>query len=157
MITVSVDSKSVLARLDAMPDRVRAELRKKVTDLALKLEAKVKRKVSGEVLNVRSGDLRRSIFNDVSEADASVIGRVYSSGDVKYAAIHEYGGRTPPHVIEAKGNALAFLMGGKMVFAKRVNHPGSRIPERSYVRSSLEEMAGQIEQGLRDAVIEGLK
>lgn len=33
---------------------------------------------------------------------------------------------TPPHVIEAKdGGVLRFKIGGKTVFAKRVNHPGT--------------------------------
>jgi hypothetical protein len=33
---------------------------------------------------------------------------------------------TKPHVIEAKGKALAFKVKGKLVFAKRVNHPGTK-------------------------------
>ena len=33
---------------------------------------------------------------------------------------------TEPHVIEAKGRALRFPMGGMTIFRKRVNHPGTR-------------------------------
>jgi phage gpG-like protein len=75
-----------------------------------------------------------------------------------YAAIHEYGGTTRAHVIEArKAKALAFQMGGQTVFFKRVNHPGSHMPERSFLRSALEENAGSIRDALERAVAEGVK
>ena len=55
---------------------------------------------------------------DVTETSTSVVGRVYSSGDVKYAGIHEYGGVIPAHeVIPVKAKALHFVIGGKDVFA----------------------------------------
>ena len=71
--------------------------------------------------------------------------RVGSYGDVKYAAIQEYGGKTAAHeILPDKGNVLAFLVAGAMHFARRVEHPGSIIPERSYLRSSLDEMSADI-------------
>jgi phage gpG-like protein len=48
-----------------------------------------------------------------------------------YAAIHQFGGRTKPHVIRPKyKRALAF--GGIVV--RSVNHPGSSIPARPFLR-----------------------
>ena len=141
-----------------MPSTLQAALYQKVSYLALKLEAKVKQKLSGDVLNVRSGNLRSSIQNKVEQSSHSVIGKVYSSGDVKYAAIHEFGGTTKAHVIEAvNGKALAFVMNGKQVFVKRVNHPGSKIPERSFLRSSLADMAEEITQELHRTVLDTLR
>jgi phage gpG-like protein len=159
MISVTVvGDRELIARLERMPDRVRQALVRKVTELALKLEARVKRKLSGEVLNVRTGALRRSIFNEVTDDSKGVIGRVASSGDVKYAGIHEFGGKTPPHdIYPVKGKALAFMMGGKQRFFKVVHHPGSKIPERSFLRSSLNEMREEITIGLTQAVNEGLR
>lgn len=47
-----------------------------------------------------------------------------------YAAIHQFGGQTRPHVILPKnGKALRF----GNVLVKRVNHPGSKIPARPYL------------------------
>src|SRR5260370_38249780 len=110
-----------------MPGKLQAALLQKVSHLALKLEAKVKQKLSGDVLQVRTGNLRRSIQNKVEQSTTSVIGKGYSSGDVKNAALHEFGGQTKAHVIEAvNGKALAFSMGGKQWFFKRVNPPGSK-------------------------------
>jgi phage gpG-like protein len=112
--------------------------------------------LSGQVLNVKTGRLRRSIFNEVTDTSTAVTGKVASSGDVKYAAIHEFGGKTPAHeILPNKAKALAFVMGGKQVFAAVVHHPGSVMPERSYMRSSLHEMEQEIRDGIRAAVIEG--
>ena len=55
-----------------------------------------------------------------------------------------------------KAKALAFAVGGKQVFAARVNLPAVTMPERSYLRSSLAEMAGEIAEGLSEAVVEAI-
>ena len=80
------------------------------------------------------------------------------SGDVKYAAIHEFGGTIPPHqIVPDKAKALAFAIGGKQVFAARVNLPAVTMPERSYLRSSLAEMAEAIRERLSEAVVEAME
>lgn len=52
-------------------------------------------------------------------------------GNLAYAAIHQFGGQTKPHVIVAKNGKALKLPGGK--FRKKVNHPGSKIPARPYL------------------------
>ena len=159
MITVEVvGDKQLIARLTAMPDNIRSALVRKVRALALMLEAKVKgEKLSGQVLNVVTGALRRSISNEVTTGSNSVTAEVYSSGDVKYAAIHEYGGTIPAHeVVATKAQALHFVIGAKDVFAKRVQIPDVKMPERSFLRSSLDEMRDEIVEGMKEAVIEGV-
>ena len=67
------------------------------------------------------------------------------------------GGVIPPHqIVPDKARALAFAIDGKQVFAVRVNLPAVTMPERSYLRSSLAEMADEIRQGLSEAVGEVL-
>jgi phage gpG-like protein len=85
------------------------------------------------------------------------VGSVFSSGDVKYAAIHEFGGQTAPHlIVPKKAQALAFMgKSGNQVFARQVNHPGSKMPERSFLRSALNDMSGEIQRGMKQAVIQG--
>jgi hypothetical protein len=56
-----------------------------------------------------------------------------------------------------KAKALAFVVGGKQVFAARVNLPAVTMPERSYLRSSLAEMAEEIAEGLSGAVMEAME
>lgn len=57
-------------------------------------------------------------------------GGVTVGSDRYYAAIHQLGGSTPPHVIRpVKGKALNIPGIG---LRKKVNHPGSKIPARPY-------------------------
>jgi phage gpG-like protein len=145
------------AALAPTPERVRAALSAKANALAADLQAKIQQKLAGTVLNARSGALARSIIATIEDSSASVSVRIAASGDVKYAAIHEFGGTIPPHqIVPNKTRALAFAIGGKQVFAARVQIPTVTMPERSYLRSSLAEMADAIREGLSEAVIEAM-
>ena len=134
------------ARLDLLPANIIAAIAAKSAVLAQALADKVKNeKLSGAVLKPVTGALRDSIFAEIGVVDTSVVATIGSAGDVKYAAIHEFGGKTAAHeILPVKSKALAFMLGGTTVFAKRVMHPGSNIPERSYLRSSLAEMMDEI-------------
>jgi phage gpG-like protein len=146
------------ASLAEMPDRVRQALSSKANVLAVALEAKIQQKLSGGVLNTRSGALASSIIATIDESSADVSVRIGTSGDVKYAAIQEFGGTIPPReIVPDKAKALAFVVGGKRVFAARVNLPAVTMPERSYLRSSLAEMAEEIAEGLSEAVADTLR
>jgi phage gpG-like protein len=146
-------------RLEQMPAVVQALLRSKVEALAIQLQAHVIRdKLSGQVLGVKTDALRRSIQEVVEASDDSVIGKVFSAGDVKYAAIHEYGGTIPAHdIYPSKAQALAFVVGGKTVFAKHVHIPDVKMPERSFLRSALADMAPEISSEMKAAVIQGIQ
>lgn len=141
-----------LARLDAMPGRVRAEVGTAVAGLGAALQAEVRNnRLSGQVLAVRSGRLRDSVAVETSDTPDRLAARV--SATVPYAAIQEFGGVTAPHEIRLRrAQALAFTLGGRLVFAKRVRHPGSRMPERSFLRSALADMAPEIRAGIGAAV-----
>lgn len=81
----------------------------------------------GKILQ-RSGGLASSIQQRFNEREA-VVGT-----NKAYAAIHQFGGRTSPHVIRPKTKrALSF--GGIVV--RSVNHPGSNIPARPYLRLTI--------------------
>jgi len=159
MLTVRLQGDAALIkRLQVMPGSIQAALVRKVTQLTLMLEQKVKGKLTDDVLHVRTGKLHNSVFHEVEADSTKVIGKVGAGRNVAYAAIHEFGGQTKAHVIEAmNGKALYFQMAGKPVFAKRVNHPGSTIPERSYLRSSLAEMKEEIIDGMAEAIREGAR
>lgn len=86
-------------------------------------------------LRMVSNRLRNSLR--ASKARMSSDG-IYSAigSNVVYAGILEEGGTTKPHVIEAKnGKALHF----NGIFRRKVNHPGSRIEGRHYVRRGIED------------------
>lgn len=153
-VEVRVDDTSIRAYLDDYTPRVHDALLKAITTQTLDLQNYIQSdKLSGQVLNVVTGNLRRSIFTKINDSGTSIQGEVYSSNDVKYGAIHEYGGVTSPHDIYPK-NALAlhFFMGGAEVFAKHVHHPGSHMPERSFMRSGLDDQSDTIVEAIKDAV-----
>jgi phage gpG-like protein len=154
MLALTLDGlEDASARLEAYPAALTAALNAKAAELAAALVDLVRDdKLSGAVLNVRSGALRDSIVASISADGDGVVASVDSVGDVKYAAIQEYGGKTGAHeILPVKAQALAFIAGGAQRFARSVEHPGSLIPERSYLRSSLDDMREQILDALADA------
>lgn len=63
--------------------------------------------------------------------------------DVAYARIVNDGGRIPPHIIRAKpGGVLRFVIDGRVVYARFVNHPGSTVRARPYLDRALREIVG---------------
>ncbi len=157
MFDVSLND-TATAALGAMPERIRAALVAKAGVLAAKLRAKIEQKLSGEVLQMKSGALAGSIGVTIEETSAGVAVRLATSADVKYAAIHEFGGVIPPHeIVPDKAKALAFLVGGKQAFTARVNLPAIAMPERSYMRTSLAEMADDIRDELAATAIEAVQ
>ena len=157
MLSASLDAGKLSASMGSMPAQVVAAIETKMQMITINLQRIViTEKLHGQVLKQQSGKLARSIQQESHTEGEMVIGTVFSAGDVKYAAIHEYGGKTPPHdIIPNKAGALAFMMGGRQVFAAIVHHPGSVMPERSFLRSSLAEQASEITTGLKEAALRG--
>jgi phage gpG-like protein len=157
MLTLSLEGQAELSeRFGAMPDQLRAALKEKVDVLAQDLFGQVVGvNLSGGVLNARSGALRDSIALQATEQDSQIGAQVLSDGDIPYAAIQEYGGKTAAHeILPDKTKALVFVMKGKQVFARKIEHPGSQIPERSYLRAALENQCDEIAQGLAGVVFD---
>jgi phage gpG-like protein len=138
------------ARLDGYPAVLSAALEAKARELADALADLVRNdKLAGGVLNARSGALQASIAAEIFTDGDAVNASIGSDGSVKYAAIQEYGGKTAAHeILPDKAQELAFIAAGALHFARRVEHPGSLIPERSYLRSALADMTGEIVSGL---------
>lgn len=143
-------------QLAALPANLAARLQSKARDLAEALAARVRdEKLSGQALETKSGALKASIAASVAVEGGAVTATVGSVGDVKYAAIQEYGGRTSAHeILPDKAQALAFIVGGVMRFARRVEHPGSTLPARRYLSASLAESRDQILAEFGSAVTE---
>jgi len=148
----------LMHKLNALPDAVNSALLAKSQALADALADTIRNdKLSGGILESRTGLLKDSINNTVEDAADGVNASVSAGENVPYAAIQEYGGQTKAHVIEAtQGKALAFSWAGKQAFFRSVHHPGSDIPERSYLRSAFDEMQDDILDGLSDALADSI-
>lgn len=139
-ITLAGDT-GVIAALEAMPGSVRAELTRVVTRLTIGLQQHIKGdKLEGQVLRHISGNLSTSIVTGGPDASGdSVIGTVASSSDVvHYAAVHEYGLTVARVSTRGKPFAITY-------------------PERSFMRSSLEDQRDMIATALQKAVLDGMR
>jgi phage gpG-like protein len=161
MITATlIGDDRVIQALAAMPARVQAGLVRAVTALSLQVQQRVQeQKLSGQVLRVRTGTLRRSITATVETAPDSVIGTVGTN--VPYGRAHEYGFHgvvtVKAHlrtITKAFGRALK--EGSKQISVGA--HPRQvNLPERSFLRSALKDLQPQIEQKLAQAVTEAMQ
>ncbi len=146
----------VLLNVKSLGIRVRDRLRSDITRLTIKLQRKVKEeKLTGQVLHVRTGRLRRNINRRMAETATSITGQVGTN--VSYAAIHEYG-------FTGVVNVREHLRMQSVVFGRpitptavtvRAHAMRMHMPERSFLRSALAEMRPEIvttlQQGLREA------
>jgi HK97 gp10 family phage protein len=154
VITVQlVGDDRLIAKLEAMPGRVHDGIARAVTRLGFELRRRVPQKLSGDVLKVRSGSLRSSINTQIEDSGSAVAATVGTNID--YARYHEYGVARSWFIEARDAKALRFNIGGETLFRRRVTHPP--LPERSFLRSALAEMAPAIEEELREAVAEAIR
>jgi phage gpG-like protein len=159
MIGVTVlGADTVDARWAGFPERIRQGLEQTITRLGDDLEARVLDKLGGAVLQRRPGRLAAAQQAVVtSDGNAVSVGVGFDPQAVPYGAIQEFGGTTRAHLIAAKnGRALGFTVGDRLVFAKSVQHPGSAIPARSFLRAALAEMASDGSRALAASVEEAI-
>jgi phage gpG-like protein len=159
VIAVSLSgADTVAARLESARARLPQRLGAVMERLGVALAGAVVNALDGGVLKRRSGRLAaaQTVIVTKDAAGASVaVG--FDPAAVPYGAVQEFGGTTRAHLIAAKsGRALAFNVRGQLVFARRVNHPGSRIPAHSFLGASLGSLAPAATAETRAAVMETL-
>lgn len=174
MRIVLVGADEVRQRLVGAPRELTKALRDAMQKSLNIVYRRVQDNLTGRVLNVKTGHLRQTIHTAVE--DGGLRGRIGSN--VEYAEIHEFGGTTPPHRIEARrGKALAFARGGfigpirltakgkirktgqtpgSVTVVRAVEHPGSTMPARPYMRPALRESQEEIKELLRTGIAAAL-
>jgi phage gpG-like protein len=157
MISASIDGLDALtARLGALPQTLANRLAEEVERLSGVLRDRVERKLSGEVLQQKSGRLAASIAVAVERSGLAASATVGS--DAPYAAIHEYGGVIPAReILPQSARAPAFPWRGQQRFFKRVSLPAVTMPERSFLRSALAETAPEIRAAIAAAAVEAMQ
>jgi hypothetical protein len=152
-----VGDRSALDRLRALPDAANAGLARAIAKIGIALQSNVQQnKLSGQVLNVRSGALRSSIDVAVAQSGNEVSATVFT--DLDYAAAQEYGFsgtvsvRASLRLIkEAFGHPIAAKTISVGAHSRRMD-----LPERSFLRSALADMAPDISAGVQDALREAI-
>ena len=155
MIAVTVSAADALGRLADLPPALASRLAGVVATLAQRLYDRVEANLSGAVLQRRSGRLASSIGLEVDGLAASV---GFDPAAVPYGAAQEFGADIRAHLIAARNaRALAFVVAGKRVFARRVMFPGAHLPERSFLRSALTDLAPEIGAAIAATVAEAVE
>lgn len=151
---VVVNAESLIASLRGFNARFISRLEYAVRRLAIEVQTAVKdTKLSGQVLKVRTGTLRRSINQEVRVSSKSV--EAIIGTNVEYAAAHEYGG---PFQVKAHLRMMrtAWNRPVKNPRMIQVRAHTVNMPERSFLRTTLNEFQPRIENGLRSAAMEAI-
>ncbi len=126
---------------------------------ALRLQSEVMdNRLSGQVLNIRTGNLHRSIHQQVTSSGGLVVGEVNTN--VRYGVAHEYG-------FAGTVNVKASMRQIRQAFGRPLKSPryvqirahsrNVRLPERSFLRSALRDMKPGIEADLQKSIERALR
>jgi bacteriophage HK97-gp10 putative tail-component len=152
-----VGDRQVLKRLHALPDVVNSSLLRAITQLGIELQRDVQQdKLSGQVLRSRTGSLRSSINLRIDRSGGTITADVFS--DSRYAGVQEYGfagtvsiGASLRRIREAFGRPIAERTVSVRAYDRRMD-----LPQRSFLRSALDEMGptirGEVQAALAEAV-----
>ena len=151
---VVVGLPETLGALQKRHDAILGAVRAVMAQLSMRLSSKAKEdKLSGQVLNVRTGRLRRSITFRVEDQGPLVVGMVGTN--VEYAARHEFGGsfdeRVRQHMRQMK-MAWGREMKNPRAVQVRAHTRHVELPARSFLRSALAEMEPAVRQEIANAV-----
>ena len=135
MITIeATGTEELKVKFQSMGGKLKDALRQGMQIAMFDLQRYVKQeKLSGQVLKVRTGNLRSNINQTVEDQGGQIVGSVGTN--VKYGRVHEYGGTVsiPEHDRR--------LMSGKTV---TVRAHTATFPARSFLRSSLSDRRDRI-------------
>jgi phage gpG-like protein len=147
----------LLDRLRQMPGDARAGVARAIAQLGVDLQNNIQQnKLSGAVLRVRTGSLRQSILVQIDQSDTATTATV--SSNLGYAAAQEYGFSGTVNVRaglrqirEAFGRPIAAKTVSVRGYSRRMD-----LPERSFLRSALDDMTPDISADIEDALREAI-
>ena len=144
-------------KIEKYAPQIRARLKEDLGTFLIYLQGYIKeRKLTGQVLHVQSGTLRRSVHVFQEESAESVSGFVATGKDAPYGAIHEFGGS---FVIPGHRRTITEAFGKPLKSAKTitVHQHLATFPERSFMRTSLRENRGRFQEMTQGSVQAVLK
>lgn len=147
----------MLAWLRAAPDAVASGIARAITQLGIDLQQRIQEgELSGQILGVRSGALRSSIDLQIDQSGDEVSATV--SSDSAYAQVHEYGfsgtvdvRASLRRITQAFGHSISEKAINVRSYRRRMD-----LPERSFLRSALEDMEPQVRDEVAAALLEAL-
>jgi hypothetical protein len=152
-----VGDEQLVERLRGISDAVNAGLARCITQLAIDLQRNVQQdKLSGQVLKTRTGALKASIDYRVDQGARGATAEVFTA--LRYGAAQEYGftgtvsvGASLRGIREAFGRPIAEKTISVRAYDRRM-----ALPERSFLRSALDDMTPAIRDAVDAAVAEAV-
>ncbi len=150
LFAIEVDSHRAVARLDALPERMRARLRSVVEVWEVRLLRDVLVRAP-----YRTGIYAESIHGEVTGDQTYILGSVTAGGkQAFYARFLEDGANIPAHEIRpSTKKALHFTGSAGEVFARVVHSPGAHIAPRDVLQGAFAPVRAQIATEIRAAVM----
>lgn len=167
---IIIGSEAISARFNNIGTEAVPRLTARIQKLTVKLQAKViQDKLSGQVLKVRTNNLRSSIHQEVTASGGKITGTVGTN--VEYAAFHEYGFddtvEVKEHMRRTKAEKVYFSRGKRkgmenelaMIKAQKKKKATITVkahtrkinyPEHSFLRSAMADMAGETRMQLSE-------
>ena len=147
----------VLERLRALPDAINSGLLRGITQLGIELQRHVQEdKLSGQVLRSRTRSLKSSIDLRVDQSSAAITASIFT--DSRYAGVQEYGfagtvsvRASLRRIREAFGRPITEKTISVRAYDRRMD-----LPERSFLRSALEDMAPAIRDEVEAVLAAGV-
>ena len=160
-----VGAETVVSQMTALPGKAHNRVKDQISRLTMELLTKVKsEKLSGQVLHNVTGNLRASINQRVQDLGQSIVGAVGTN--LVYARAHEFGVDQHKMVTvheymrsNLSAAVSAWRAKHKMSSPMCVVHEFTRnqhtkLPERSFLRSALDDMRPQVREELLEALRE---
>ncbi len=152
-----VGDEQLLERLRELHNAINAGLARCITQLGIDLQRNVQQdKLSGQVLKTRTGALKSSIDYRVDQSARGATTNVFT--ELRYGAAQEYGftgtvsvGASLRRIRQAFGRPIAEKTISVRAYDRRVS-----LPERSFLRSALEDMTPAIGDAINAAVAEAV-
>ncbi|HKM71472.1 MAG TPA: HK97 gp10 family phage protein [Stellaceae bacterium] len=152
-----VGDEQLLERLRALPDAINSGVLRGITQLGIELQRNVQQnKLSGQVLRSRTGSLKSSIDLRVDQSGGAITASVFT--DSRYAGVQEYGfagtvsvRASLRRIREAFGRPIAEKTISVRAYDRRMD-----LPERSFLRSALEDMTPTIRDAVETALTEAV-
>ena len=144
-ITIKADLAEIVNSFEERKRLVKTNLYNAFRRIARELASYIKyQKLSGQVLNRKSGRLMGSVGMSVTQSDGDFQLRVFAGGEeAPYAIVHELGG-----TIQVPAHMSASRLGCQYMIAAH----SARYPQRSFMRTSLEENEDAISEKIQEAV-----
>ena len=147
----------LLERLRALPGAINSGLLRGIAQLGIELQRHVQQdKLSGQVLRSRTGSLRSSVSLQVDQSGGAVTASVFT--DSRYAGAQEYGfagtvsvRASLRRIREAFGRPIAEKAISVRAYDRRMD-----LPERSFLRSALEDMGPAVREEVQAALTEAV-